>query len=213
MLTAREDLASARAFSDVEALEALYVITREKPSVVVVERQFAETPRGVALVNRIKADPSLGACEIRIVAHDGEFARISPRAPRVVEAVVAVAEEPPPSAPVAPLDKRGTRRAARFAIADGVEVTIDGNPATVVDLSAVGAMVVSPTSLRPNQRIRVTLPEVPRPIRLSATVAWASFEMPKGGARYRAGIEFIDVDVESLNRFIEAKKKKKAPKT
>ena len=39
---------------------------------------------------------------------------------------------------------RGTRRAQRVKIVDGVEVLIDGSPATLIDLSVVGAQVVSP---------------------------------------------------------------------
>jgi hypothetical protein len=38
-------------------------------------------------------------------------------------------------------------------------------------------------------------------------VAWAAFEMPKGGPRYRAGIEFYDAEAEAVARFIEANKK------
>jgi hypothetical protein len=114
---------------------------------------------------------------------------------------VAVAAQP-----AAPLDQRGTRRAPRFKMSGTVEVQIDGNPATLVDLSLVGAQVVSPTILRPNQRIRVTLPNGHKPLRMSGAVAWASFEIPKSGVRYRAGIEFLDADAATLTRFIEANK-------
>ena len=34
---------------------------------------------------------------------------------------------------------------------------VDGNPATLVDLSTGGAQVLSATVLKPNQRVRVTL--------------------------------------------------------
>ena len=71
-------------------------------------------------------------------------------------------------------------RAPRFRIVDGIEVSIDGNPATLVDLSLVGAHVVSPTILKPNQRLRISLPDTTRAMRFSAAVAWASFEIPKG---------------------------------
>lgn len=207
ILKAREDLAAAQAFPDAEALRALDVITRQKPRVVALERMFASTSRGTALINRIKADPTLSACEIRIVAHDSEPARGGSRSSQAAEAAVAVVE-PPPAAPVAPpLDQRGTRRAPRFPMIEGVEVSIDGNPAALQDLSIVGAMVVSPTILRPNQRVRMSLPDKTRPVRFSAGVAWASFEMPKGGPRYRAGIEFFDADPAALNRFIETNKK------
>ncbi len=209
-LKERDDLDGAQVFSDAEALRALEVITRQKPTVVALERLFAATSRGAALINRIKADPALSGCEIRIVAHDSAYSRVSQRRPGEAAAPAAVAEPPPlpPPAAAAPLDQRGTRRAPRFRIADGVEVTIDGNPATLVDLSLVGAHVVSPTILKPNQRLRVSLPDSNRPIRFGGAVAWASFEIPKGGApRYRAGIEFFDADQTMVGRFIESHKK------
>lgn len=69
--------------------------------------------------------------------------------------------------------------------------------------------MVSPVILKPNQRLRVTLSDAPRPIRISARVAWASFEMPRGrpAPQYHAGIEFIDADAAVVRRFIEARKK------
>jgi hypothetical protein len=85
----------------------------------------------------------------------------------------------------------------------GFEVLVDGNPAALIDVSSHGAQVVSPTILRPNQRLRVTLPDPAQPVRLSAAVAWASFEMPKGGPRYRAGLAFLDGDATVVGRWIE----------
>ena len=107
---------------------------------------------------------------------------------------------------MAPLDQRGTRRAPRVRIGDDVEVQIDGNPAVLVDLSVIGAQVVSPTILRPNQRVRMSLAAGKRPTRFGAVVAWASFEIPKGVPRYRAGIAFFNADQTALSRFIEAHK-------
>ena len=203
-------MGSATTFSDTEALRALEVITRQRPDVVALEQLFAATSRGTALINRIKADPSLTGCEIRIVAHAGDYTRVTPRRAGETAAggsgasAAAVAEAPRPAAP---LDQRGTRRAPRFRMVDGIEVQIDGSPATLVDLSLVGAQVVSSTILKPNQRIRVILPNGTPPVRVAAAVAWAFFEIPKGGARYRAGVEFFDADQAVLTRFIETNKK------
>ena len=209
-LKARADLDGAITFSDAEALRALDTITRQRPQVVVLDQLFASTSRGAALINRIKADPSLSSCEIRIVA--GEEARGMPRARESSMAAgssgspaLAVAEAPQVQA--VPLDQRGTRRAPRFKMNDGLEMQLDGNPATLVDLSVVGAQVISPTILRPNQRVRAVLPDGPRMIRFVAAVAWASFEIPKGTVRYRAGVEFVEADAGALNRFIDANKK------
>ena len=208
-LQQRPEFADAQAFSDADALRALELITRQRPEAVALERLFAATSRGAALINRIKADPTLSGCEIRIVAHDSNYSRVSPRRAADATAAPAVAVEEAPAASRPQLDWKGTRRAPRFKIVDGVDVTIDGNPAALMDLSVIGAMVVSPTTLKPNQRIRMSLPQEPRPIRFSAGVAWAAFEMPKGkpAPQYRAGIEFFDADADAVLKFIDTKKK------
>ena len=88
-------------------------------------------------------------------------------------------------------------------------MSVDGTTSRLIDLSTVGAQVMSPVILKPNQRIRVSLPGTPRPIRISAAVAWAFFEMPKGATapQYRAGIEFLDADAAAVQKFIDSKKK------
>jgi hypothetical protein len=107
------------------------------------------------------------------------------------------------AAPPVALDQKGTRRAQRFRIIEGIEVLIDGNPAMLVDLSTVGAQVVSGTLLKPNQRVRLSFTEGAKPVRFSAGVAWSAFELPKAGPRYRAGIEFFDADPDAVGRFCD----------
>ncbi len=200
--TNRDDFGDAQVFSDAEALRALDVITRERPSLIALERLFAATSRGAALINRIKADPALAGCEIRIVNHDGPVAPPAPPGlPATGPADAAAGEGAAPSA-AAPLDQRGTRRTARTRVSGSVEVLIDGNSAALVDVSVSGIQVLSASILKPNQRIRVTLPVPGRPVRVSAGVVWASFEMPKEGARYRAGIEFLEVAPPATGRWI-----------
>jgi hypothetical protein len=177
------------AFPDVDALRALEVISKRHPRVVALERAFSTTPRGSALIRRIKADPSLTQSEIRIVSLDEDEAPVEVHT--IDDDLSATA-----GAEAAPLDLRGTRRAARSKIVGTVDVVVDGNAATLVDLSKIGAQVVSATVLRPTQRLRVTLGDDKATIRFNAIVAWASFEIPPMGARYRAGLEFIDADAE-----------------
>ena len=199
-LQQHDDFSDAEAFPDTDALKALEAITRERPNVVVLEKPFAATARGAALINRIKADPALAACEIRILDVDGGQSRgvtRSPDGPASAATAVAVASPP------APPDQRGTRRAPRVAISRDIAVLIDGNPATLVNISVVGAQVTSSLALRPNQRVRMSLEEAERPVRFNGVVAWASFEMPKEGPRYRAGINFYDASPEMVARFIE----------
>src|SRR3989337_2381221 len=65
-------------FSDSEPLKALEAITTRQPNVIALERLFAATSRGAALINRIKADPALAGVEIRVVSVDGTY-RVSRR--------------------------------------------------------------------------------------------------------------------------------------
>ena len=197
--------AEVQEFTEGEALEALDHIIRTKPGIIVMEDQFSGTSRGGALINRIKDDPSLSGCEVRVLAHDVAKVRVAVKRGGHGGPAVAVDEKKPA------LDVKGTRRAPRVRIKDGVEVAVDGNPAALIDLSSVGVQVISPTVLKPNQRVRVVLGEGKNAVKCSGAIAWAAFEMPKGMAtRYRAGIDLTTADAGSLAGF--AKKHKKDEK-
>lgn len=202
-------------FSDADALRAFDVIMRRRPEVVALERLFAATPRGAALIRRIKADPALMRSEIRVVSHDSDDSTIVARAgeamaqpgdstlpsgdSQAAPAGPAVAQA---AVPDAPLDQRGTRRAPRFKIVANVDVLVDGNVSSLVDLSIVGAQVLSAVVLKPNQRVRVALPDEAGSMRFNATVAWAKFEIPAGiGPRYRAGLDFADANAAAVDAF------------
>jgi hypothetical protein len=199
------EVADFVAFTDAEALRALEVITTRRPRLVLLGRKFAATPRGAALVNRIKADPSLAETQIRLVpqdeasASDDTVATEQPAAPPIATPapVPAPAVQPPPE-----LDFRGTRRAPRLRMAGSLEMVVDGTRGNVVDLSTCGAQLLTGSVLKPNQRVRVALTDTEGTIRCAATVVWASFEIPKGSSpRYRVGIEFIDPDVGAITGY------------
>jgi hypothetical protein len=174
-------------FTDADALNALLTIMKRRPQLVALERMFAVTPRGAALIHRIKADPTLRDAEIRVMAHNSDYSRVIPRAA-------------PPGSPA--LDQRGTRRAQRFKMTENVTVVVDGKSGVVIDLSIVGAQVVSPGGLKPNQRVAVALMDHTSNVKFSASVAWTSFEMSSAGApRYRAGINFEDADAAAVDAF------------
>jgi hypothetical protein len=197
--------AEIQSFTESEALEALDHIMRTKPTLVAMQDEFADTSRGVALINRIKDDPNLSDCEVRVMARDAKQNRVAVKRGGGGGPAVAV-DEPKPL-----LDQKGTRRAPRFAIQDGVEVAVDGNPAALIDISAVGVQVVSPTVLKPNQRVRVIIGDAKSPIKCAGAIAWAAFEMPKGmPTRYRAGIDFgTNADATSLDGFAKKNLKEK----
>jgi len=106
--------------------------------------------------------------------------------------------------PSRPLDWHGTRRATRYKVRPGVEIQVDGNPASVVDLSVVGVQVVSSTILRPNQKVRISIPNEDFVMRFRGAIAWAKFELPKpnDSPRYRAGVDFADADATALDEFV-----------
>src|SRR5919112_2005360 len=133
-------------FPDTEPIQALQTIMEQRPGLVVLERLFAATPRGAALINRIKSDPQLAHTEVRVMSHTGDYtrqvvkptAKVAPpatpggnggggaataSAPQQSSAPVATAEQPKA------LDWQGTRRAPRFRVRAGVELQLDGNPA------------------------------------------------------------------------------------
>jgi hypothetical protein len=207
-------------FADTEPIQALQTILEQHPRLIVLERLFAATPRGAALINRIKTDPQISQAEIRVMSHTGDYTRVVSRG-AIVEPVVVnpptiyagttesereyEAETPVATqdAPPRQLDWHGTRRAARFRIRQGVEIQLDGNPANLVDLSVMGAQVVSATILRPNQRVRISVPTDEFVMRFRGAVAWAKFELPKPTEppRYRAGVEFADADPTAMDDY------------
>ena len=175
-------------FSNTETLRALETITRRRPQVVALERLFAATSRGAALINRIKADPTLAASEIRVIAHDSDYSRVSPRRP---------------PAAAHGLDRTGTRRAPRFELTAGVRTTVDGRRAAIVDLSVHGAQIASPAQLNPKQRVQVALADGQDEVSCTADVAWAKFEIPPDGRPcYRVGVSFVAPDAAALELLI-----------
>jgi CheY-like chemotaxis protein len=195
-------------FADTEPIQALQAILEQRPSLIVLERLFAATPRGAALINRIKTDPQLGNAEVRVMSHTGDYTRQVAK-PNKSEAACDAGGDASRGGAVAvesaarPLDWHGTRRAPRYKVRAGVEIQVDGNPASVVDLSSVGVQVLSTTILRPNQKVRVSIPNDEFVMRFRGAIAWAKFELPKPNdpPRYRAGVDFADADAAALDDF------------
>jgi len=179
-------------FTEADWLQALEAIAKRRPSTIALERLFAASPRGAALITRIKSDKRLSASEIKVFAHDSDAVRTVPR--------------PDATRPQA-LDQRGTRRAPRVKMEAKTSAIVEGKSALVVDLSVIGAQIVSPGALKPNQEVSIALVDKHVNLKFKGTVAWTSFEIPpNSGPRYRAGIEFIDADPVDVDAFADRHK-------
>ena len=92
-------------------------------------------------------------------------------------------------------------------MADGTEAQVDGALATHRrSLDAWARRSSAPTPLKPQQRVRMILGDDLGLAKFSASVAWASFEIPKGVSRYRAGVEFNDAEASAIDAFCKRHK-------
>ena len=193
---------------------------RAAPALIVLERLFAATPRGAALINRIKTDPQLGARRSpRDVAHRRLHARQcraaadrrtapSSRRRSTPAARESDAKRYEPMRRSARRDARasstGTARAARRASASvrASRFSWMATRRTSSTCRRSARRCISATILRPNQQVRISVPNDDFVMRFRGAVAWAKFELPKPTEppRYRAGVEFADADPAAHRR-------------
>ena len=165
---------------------------------VVLDREFLDSARVAALISRIRTDPLLSHTQIRVLATVNEYIHlVLRRAQAGLPPATAVPGE------LLPPDYNGTRRTRRFPMRAGVEVGIDGDPATLVDLSRDGAQVLVEKSVRPNQRLRLSMTDEHGLLRCYGSIIWAAFERSGQPAteHYRAGIAFSDANPELVEAF------------
>jgi hypothetical protein len=171
-------------------VSAFESIRAHQPGLVVIDALFSPTQEGHAFVDRVRK-LSLAPSEIRLVDLVNGAWALTPIAPEWAPAIDA--------------EKAGlnTRRAPRFLLLDPLHAVVEGHPTNLVDLSVLGAQVVSEPVLRPNQRVKVTLPDADDMLRLTAHVAWSLFEKPKHArdAHYRAGMEFDNATGQLLEGY------------
>jgi hypothetical protein len=184
MLAIRDGLhlpGRALQYTDTHLAAALESIRAHQPQLIVVDALFAQTPQGHAFIDRVEK-MAIAQSDIRLVARVGSGWTTTPR-----HSPLAVGK-----ASVVGLN---TRRAPRFPVRDPLKA--------VVDLSVLGAQVVTEPALRPNQKIKIALPDPVDALCVTAHVAWSIFEKPKTAneAYYRAGIEFTDAAQRALEDF------------
>jgi len=205
-------------FSDAEPMRALQAIARQCPPLIVLERLFAASPRGAALITRLKADPALDQSQIVIMAHDSDYRRVSPRRKRGASGAVRVAPAAVRAASGAvraasgavraakPRLDTGTRRAPRWKMRMSVTVAVDDEVAGLVDLSVLGAQVLASEALKPGQRVEVRFETGRTGLVVPAEIVWVKVEIAGRRPRYRAGVEFRRAAAQALTAFAETHK-------
>ena len=155
---------------------------------------FVTTARGAAFVAHVKADECLGTIDLRELTQDDTHL------PMVLDQRITSAEAALLATSL-PLDRCGTRQVTRFPMRGHVKVLANGEPSQLVNLSMTGAQVLTPSRLRPEQSVRLTLHDESAETRLNGVVAWAVAEPAGAAVRYRAGVALTDPDPHILEAF------------
>ena len=188
-------------FGYADSLKALEAVVARKPYLVVIHRGFMELSRGAAIINQLRTDPNFASPKIRVIDQSSDYiSLVLRRSKKKLSASTAMPGSPLPD------DYRGTRITDRVTIDREVQVRLEGEQSRLIDLSPTGAQLVSSSSMRPGQRVRVALtPNKEEAIKLVAMVAWAAFEPAFGsrGPGYRVGVAFMNADLDRLTTFCE----------
>jgi hypothetical protein len=190
-------------FSDSNLASALGTIRAHAPCRIALDTQFAHTSSGRNFADKLQS-PSMAGSEVFIVSFDNGRWSMLPvegtsasaiRSATFAAAVVAVAD----------LNVNlNTRRVPRFLVMDTLAAVVDGKKTSLIDMSVMGAQVTSAPVLRPNQVLRIALPDEDDTIlQLTAHIAWSAFQTSKNmlAPYYRAGMEFTDASAQLLEQY------------
>jgi hypothetical protein len=185
---------------------ALESIQLNHPKLVIVDAKVAETPQGQALLERVEQLAIRGSAVRLIIPRNGGWTTIPLDDPsRTPNAQPASGASPVSTVSarqtaVEPVAVTSTRRAPRFQISETLSVVIEGADATLVDISMIGAQVISKPVLRPNQTVTIALPDSDQTVRLNAQIAWSTLQQTaqRPETHYRAGMEFTEAAGKAL---------------
>jgi hypothetical protein len=192
---------------------ALESIQLNHPKIIAVEAALAQRPQGQAFLSRVEALAIRGSAIQLVVRAKGSWATTpytgqstTAESPAVVapvseEGMVALVVR---SGAVAAQTKgANTRRAGRFRVLESLSAIVENGQANLVNISILGAQIVSVSALRPAQKVKIVLPDADGMVHLTASVAWSTFErtQPRTEPYYRAGMEFADAAQEILEEY------------
>ena len=129
-----------------------------------------------------------------------------PAAPTTMTAATGGTVAPKKAAVKAAPANGPIRKADRKAFTNALGVQIDGEAALLVDLSVIGAQVLSCSSLKPDKTVKMLLPSSDSPVLCRGRIVWARLEptMPGKPIRYRAGMFFTATDQAAVQTFSHA---------
>ena len=183
-----EELAAAR-----DQLQAELVQARERVAAL-------EWANGQATLGRRLAEARLDEEVKRRVAIEKQLdaSRLEPAC-----AQPGVPPPPPHSIDRAP-QFAASRQAHRVKLQTGSDVLVDGVSSVLVDISAFGAQVLSPTTLRPNRIVRLMLRTGTGTCAAEGRIVWAQLESARAemGAQYRAGMQFTNTDRAAIDALV-----------
>jgi PilZ domain len=180
-------------FADTESLQALESIATKRPQIVAINRTFAHTARGAALVAQLKSDARLSGIDVRVLIEDENKVplMITDRTPSAEKGLMETSR---------PLGHAGTRSALRYVM-DRRDIVVNGERSALIDLSATGAQVLLPTRVRPNEPVRLVLTDQSGDARMGGTIVWSVAVPTAGSIQYRAGIKLAKPDPNWIERY------------
>lgn len=97
-----------------------------------------------------------------------------------------------------------SRQARRVKINSSTEVLVDGVASTPVDVSALGAQIISPAAMRPNRCVRIQLPNGGNRLNCEGRIVWAQLDSARADApaTYRAGVCFVGINLSAITTFV-----------
>jgi len=201
-------------FASTSLGSAMESIRAYRPKIVAIDAIVLQTTSGVQFVDRLEQFAMPGCTTMILVQHEGRWITTprnggrnggparsgGPQGPAPSKQIVVAA----PEAVAAPrAEVVSTRRVPRFLVKDSLDVVIESGCANLIDLSVLGAQLVSLPVLRPGQKIKVGLPDTGDMLNVVAQVAWSLFEKPQMQAEphYRVGLEFTDAAQQMLEKY------------
>jgi PilZ domain len=172
-------------------------IRANQPGLIIFDGVFLQTPAGHVFVERIR-QLSLAKLVLQTAVFErGHWTMASLDAQ---PAPVVQPESPRIVAVSAGLD---TRRVPRFLVQNIVDALAEGSTIQVIDLSVLGAQIISHPLMRPKQKIKLGLPDTDNAMHVVASVAWSVFEKSAKSPEpyFRVGMEFNDAVREALEDY------------